>query len=572
MRIVAARRNIQNDGQIRVSPGPPWKAAGLAAEECLLSSTPTLANTDPAAAADLAALIGADYVGNDIEALTFFSADLDERGPTLAAVVRPRDVAMLATAVRFCRDRGLAMIPRGGGWSYTGGYRPIVPDSVMFDMRGFDRILEINETDMYVVVETGCTWQQLYAALKAKGLRTPYFGPMSGYSATIGGALSQGSLFLGSSQYGLAADSALALEVVIADGTVLKTGSWGATNDMPPHMRSYGPDLTGLFLGDTGALGFKTKAVLRLIPFPPHQQYASFAFTEEFAAVAAISAVGRANVAAECYCWDPYFARQMSSASTGLADDLKFLAGVAKGGSSRLKGLFNAARVASAGRRAFGDGEFLLHVICDDVSAAGAAGRIAVARKLALGLGGREMPPSAPLALRGTPFTDFNSPERRVLQRNLPTNGLTVHSRIQALSRETRALIARYQPDFDRLAITCGVIYFAVGTTMITCEPIVYFDDEHYFQHDRVAEHSDVAALARIAEPEAAQVATRFREELTAIMTASGCGHVQIGKHYAYRGTRAPESFALLTAIKRAVDPDGLINPGSLGLAMPLSD
>jgi FAD/FMN-containing dehydrogenase len=81
-----------------------------------------------------------------------------------------------------------------------------------------------------------------------------------------------------------------------------------------------------------------------------------------------------------------------------------------------------------------------------------------------------------------------------------------------------------------------------------------------------------VAALARIAEPEAAQVATRFREELTAIMTASGCGHVQIGKHYHYRETRAPESFALLTAIKRAVDPDGLINPGSLGLAMPAGD
>ena len=531
-----------------------------------MSNTAVLATDIPFVDA-LAAIVGADNVTSDVAELTFFSSDMAERGVTAAAVIRPRTTLEVAAAVKLCVARKFPMIPRGGGFSYTGGYRPVRENTVTFDLRGLDRIIEINTVDMYVVVEPGCTWRTLYEALKEKGVRTPYFGPMSGYSATVGGALSQGSFFLGSTQYGPVADSALALEVVTGEGTVLKTGSWASTNAMSPFFRSYGPDLTGLFLGDNGALGFKTKAVLRLIPFPPQQEYGSFAFDDEEAAIAATSEIGRATIAAECYCWDPYFVKQMSAASTGLTQDLQFLAGVAKGGTSRVKGLMNAARVAVAGRRAFASGIFLLHVIVDDVSEAGAKGRIDVAREIALRNGGREMPPSVPMALRGTPFTNFNVPERRTLQRNLPTNGLTTHSRIQALGAAVRTLIATYQDDFDRLGIQCGVIYFAVGNGIMCCEPLVYFDDEQHFQHDRIAERSDLDKLAAHATPpESARVAVRFRTDLTKLMSSLGCGHVQIGKSYPYRQTREAATFELLAAVKRAVDPHGLVNPGALGL------
>ena len=251
----------------------------------MLTDAPALTETLPLLDA-LSAIVGADNVIDGASERTFFSADLAESGKTVVAVIRPQSVDQLSAAVKLCAEQGLPMIPRGGGFSYTGGYRPIAENTVMFDLRALDRIIEINTIDMYVVVEPGCTWQKLYEALKEKGVRTPYFGPMSGYRATVGGALSQGSFFLGSSQFGPVAESTLALELVTGDGTVLKTGSWASTNDMPPHFRSYGPDLTGIFLSDTGALGFKTKAVLRLIPFPPHQQYGSFAFDDEQAAIA----------------------------------------------------------------------------------------------------------------------------------------------------------------------------------------------------------------------------------------------------------------------------------------------
>ena len=156
-------------------------------------------------------------------------------------MIAPGTVTELAEAIGLCTANNRRVIPRGGGFSYTGGYLPVMEHSIIVDMRRLDRIVEINREDMYVTVECGCTWHSLYTALKAEKLRTPYFGPISGFASTVGGALSQGSFFMGSTQYGTTAESTLGLEVVVADGTVLKTGS-AATMDSPvaffPHLRT----------------------------------------------------------------------------------------------------------------------------------------------------------------------------------------------------------------------------------------------------------------------------------------------------------------------------------------------
>ena len=105
--------------------------------------------------------------------------------------------------------------------SYTQGYQPSRSDSMLIDLRRMDQILEINAEDMLVRVEAGGPWKKLFEALQAANCRTPYFGPLSGMYATIGGALSQNSLFLGSGLYNTVAESALGLKGVIADGSVL---------------------------------------------------------------------------------------------------------------------------------------------------------------------------------------------------------------------------------------------------------------------------------------------------------------------------------------------------------------
>ncbi len=529
-------------------------------------------------ARDLVALLGDAAVETDLAKRTFFATDMSRRGPAATAVIRPADAGQVAAAVKLCIDRGVAVIPRGGGFSYTGGYVPTRDDSVIVDLRGLDRIVEINATDMYVIVETGCTWHTLYEALKAKGLRTPYFGPMSGYHATVGGALSQGSFFLGSSQYGPVADSVLAVEVALADGTLLRTGSWAGAGALAgegagasPFFRSYGPDLTGVFLGDTGALGFKTKAVLKLIPFPAHQAFATFAFNDEEAAASAVSAIARTGIAGECYCWDPYFVKVMATATTGLAQDLKILAGVARGGGgSRARGLFNAAKLAAAGKSVFDGDIFMLNLTVDDATRAGADAHIAVLKTIAAAGGGREMPASAPMAMRGTPFIDFNTAERRRPMRNLPTHGLVPHSHVAELSREVRAIVAPHLAAMQEAGIEIGVIYFGVGLQAVCLEPIFYWDDHQHFNHDRVNERSDLAGLeANRDVPEATRLVMAIRAELVAAFARHGSAHVQIGKSYPWLSNRSDAARGPARMLKRAFDPANLVNPGSLGFPHP---
>jgi FAD/FMN-containing dehydrogenase len=516
----------------------------------------------------LVTLLGADRVETGLAKRTFFSTDLSKTGETTAAVIRPSTVETLAAAVRLCTSSGVAVIPRGGGFSYTGGYVPEREASVVADLRALDQVIEINADDMYVVVETGCTWHRLYEALKERGLRTPYFGPMSGYGATVGGAISQGSFFLGSSQYGPVAESVLAVEVVLADGTILRSGSWGGGDGASPFYRTYGPDFTGLFLGDTGAFGLKTKAVLKLIPFPAHQAFASFAFADEGDAIAAVSAIGRTGLAGECYLWDPYFVKVMATATTGLAEDLKILAGVARGGGSVARGIFNAARLAAAGKRNFEGDVFMLNLTVDDPTAAGAEARMKLLKQHAGDAGGREMPPSAPMAMRGTPFIAFNTAERRRPLRNLPTHGLAPHSRVREIAGEVRAMLADHHEAMTAVNVEVGVIYFGVGIQAVCIEPVFYWDDLQYFaHHNRVDEVTDMTALDPAEPPpEATQLVGKIRQQLVTIFRKHGCAHVQIGKSYPWLATRAEPVQSLAAALKAAVDPDRLVNPDSLGL------
>ena len=187
----------------------------------------------------LRALLGRDNVITDSGELSFYSTDVYARAAVDAEVViRPGNPDELAAAVRICTEAGLVVIARGGGLSYTGGYLPVRRQSVIVDTLRLARVVEINATDMYVTVECGLTWKALLAQLAPLGLRTPYFGPMSGYGSTVGGALSQGSVFLGSTQFGTTADSVLSVDVVLADGSVVSTGSAGGLHQPSPFFRN----------------------------------------------------------------------------------------------------------------------------------------------------------------------------------------------------------------------------------------------------------------------------------------------------------------------------------------------
>ena len=211
-----------------------------------------VAEPQPVSLADqLADRIGEEYVLTDEASCVLYAQDVYTKGLTALAVVRPGDTDELADIVSSVTSAGHAIIARGGGMSYTSGYVPKEEGSVIVDMSRMDRVLEINTEDMFVTVQAGCTWKSLHEALDGSGYRTPYWGTLSGIHATVGGGMSQNSIFWGSARYGTAVDSVLGLEVVLADGSTVRTGS-GAQKHGTPFFRHYGPDLTGLFCCDTG--------------------------------------------------------------------------------------------------------------------------------------------------------------------------------------------------------------------------------------------------------------------------------------------------------------------------------
>jgi D-lactate dehydrogenase (cytochrome) len=225
----------------------------------------------------LTQVLGNDNVSSDIAARELFSQDIWAKGKTADFVISPENTEQLAQAIKIAARGKVKLNPRGGGMSYTKGYIPTTDKTGIVDFTRMDKVLEINAADMYVTVQAGCTWKTLYEALKPLGLRTPFWGPLSGISSTIGGGLSQNNAFFGSGTYGPSTDSVTSLTVVLADGTIVKTGT-AASPQGKPFWRQYGPDLTGLFLSDAGSLAYKAEATLRLIPTPQAEDWVSLEF------------------------------------------------------------------------------------------------------------------------------------------------------------------------------------------------------------------------------------------------------------------------------------------------------
>jgi FAD/FMN-containing dehydrogenase len=516
--------------------------------------------------ADLRDLLGAENVIAEDGDLSFYSTDVYRRADVDAVLVlRPGSVEELSRAVGLCTDHGFAVIPRGGGLSYTGGFLPVRADSVIIDMRRLDRIVEVNATDMYVTVECGATWKSLHDHLTPLGLRTPYFGPMSGFASTVGGALSQGSIFLGSTQYGTTAETVLSLTCVLADGSIVNTGSAGALGEASPFFRNYGPDLTGIFLHDGGALAFKARTTLRLLKHPEHTGFASFTFPTHAELLTAMSEVSRSGLAAECYGADPYI-WGMRLWDDDLMRDVKRLAGVVKAGRSLASGLISGARMALKGRRALDTDDYVMNVAVDGNCVPAVEASLAQIRRIARG--GREIEATVPKAVRGTPFLPPNDLLGPKGQRWAPSHGIVPHSRAVALVDALKSFFAERKASFEKHGIEWGFVPFAISTNAILIEPMLYWPDAREAYHERMIAPSHLGKLPVLpANPEAAEAMRRLRQDLTQFWMEQGCVHLQIGKTYRYMESRQASLRTLLEQIKAAVDPKGLMNPGSLGLA-----
>ena len=508
--------------------------------------------------------LGADGVVTDHETLRLYSEDVYTEGSLVRAVLRPDSIDALAAALKVAADEDMTVIARGGGMSYTDAYLARTDNTVLVDTARLNRIVEINTTDMYVTVECGVTWRDLDEALAAHGVRTPYWGPLSGLRATVGGALSQGSVFLGSGRHGSVADNVLSLELLTANGQRIATGS-RVNAHAEPFFRHYGPDLTGLFTGDCGALGIKVRATLPLKRRLPHSRFASFGFSNARGLIEAMNELAREDIVSECFAFDPGLGAQRLK-RTSLAEDVKSLGRVMRSAGGALKGVREGLKVVTAGRGFLDDTPWSCHVILDARSEAGADEKLGIARRICTG-NGKEVENTIPKVMRAQPFANVNSLLGPLGERWVPVHGIVPFSGALPAYDAMQAVVNKHEARLDELGIEYGTLMCTIGTSAFLVEPCLYWRDSQGAFHKHMLDDDYLAKLTDFpANPDARAFVHQLRLELTDRLHELGATHFQIGKFYPYERDADPGARALLEAIKRYTDPDGRLNPGALGL------
>ena len=220
---------------------------------------------------ELVEIFGEDRVITDPAALHEFHDDFTEiEGQDPAAVVVATEAAELSALVKLAAAKGFSLTPRIANTN-VGGLAIAAEGGVIVDLSQMNRILEVNADEMYAVIEPGVTQQQLKDYLVEHEIPLTFgfsLGPphVSILANCILDGLTNRSLKYGSMSLWVSG-----LEVVLADGSSLRTGSW-AIDGISPFGRPPLPDLTGIFTAFQGTTGIVTKGVFQLWPQHPFEK------------------------------------------------------------------------------------------------------------------------------------------------------------------------------------------------------------------------------------------------------------------------------------------------------------
>lgn len=511
-------------------------------------------------AARIAEVIGAENVSTEGSRLDFMARDVFRLGGLPALVIRPRSVLNLQSAVALCTEAGVAIVPRGGGTSYTDGYVYAAGGHAIFDLGALDSI-EIDEANAVVSVGAGVTWAALKARLAERGLRTPFWGPFSGLVATVCGSVSQNSISHGSGAHGVSAQSVLSMDIVLASGELLSTGISSAT-------RFFGPDLTGLFTGDCGALGIKAVIRLPLIAARNHFEALSFAFDDFETFCSSLQMAAREGLDDEHFGLDIALSQGQIGKQEGLGSRLKIAAEVFRSAPNALAGVTQLLRMLAAGDKVLGSGAYMCHFIVEGASAEEASAKAKRLRALMQGRG-HTIPNSVPAFVRALPFAPLTNMLGPKGERWVPLHGILPHGRVQAFHNALQQFYAKRQTEMGRLGVSTGAMFCSVGSTGLLYELAIYWRDAPTAFHQQMIDGEYLNALPKYpSNTEAFEFVDTMKMELMALYADCGAAHFQIGRAYSYAARLDPQAMALLKSLKATLDPKNLMNPGALGLGL----
>jgi glycolate oxidase len=211
--------------------------------------------------AELRTILPADRVIDDPDVLATYrrdEADLVADGQPIA-VVRPRSRDEVVATVRAAAASGTKIVPQGARTGLAGAANA-VEGCLVLSLTGLNEIVEIDPVNRIAVVQPGVVNAELARACRARGLHYPP-DPGSWESSTIGGNVSTNAGGMCCVKYGVTTGYVIGLEVVLADGEVLRTG-----RRTPKGVAGY--DVTSLFVGSEGTLGIITEVTVALRPAP----------------------------------------------------------------------------------------------------------------------------------------------------------------------------------------------------------------------------------------------------------------------------------------------------------------
>jgi len=428
--------------------------------------------------------------------------------PMCDVLVRPATADGVAEVIRIAYDFNVPVVPRGGGSGTQGGTLAQY-GGIALDLRDLNAIISIDDNALTVTAEAGIDGKVLETTLNERGLTLPHYPGSASRGATLGGYLAARGAGVSSTKYGKAEDLVMSVQAAVPPGKLIST--------LPTRNHAAGPDLMQLLVGSEGTLGAITQATMQIVRLPESRAFATYTFDNLADGIDGCAEIMRAGLR-------PAVIRLYDQAGTN------YLARTVDVPDSRILLLFvfeGQASVMQAELEA-------AHDILNDRGAKSLGSAPAETW-----WNGRENPHSQSNA-PGVPLL-YGTTDVVASFAALP---LIYSERKQLIEDEYSHWGARYTAHFSHWYPWGGMIYdrFYIDNPPTDVEQALELHDEIW---DRMTD-----------------IALRHGASLN---DHHGIG-IKLGR---FMRTQMGPAFDVMTSIKQAIDPKGLMNPGKLGFPRP---